>query len=248
MTAWKKNNVTKYYINNRSKYSELYLSESKLLNKLKRKKVKTVLDFGCATGNFYNIFKKMFGKIEYTGIDIEKEMIRNAVKKFKTNKETRFLTSNKSKLNFEKNSFDFTFSTSVLHHVKNYKKIIDELVRTSSKYIFIDSPRIHFKNNFTGKMNLAERFKTNSKKNNNVSYFVLNLKNYLNFLKKIIKKHSIKQVYFFCNVLPYSEEYMSFNDKIFYMTILLEKSTYKKKFKKILYTKDKEIKKYFRKF
>lgn len=246
MTAWKKKNVTKYYINNRSKYNELYLSESKLLDKLKGKKIKTILDFGCASGNFYSIFKKMFGKINYTGIDIEKTMIKNAVKKFKKDKAATFLTSNKNKLNFNKDNFEFTFSTSVLHHVQNYKKIIDELARTSSKYIFIDSPRIHFKKNFTGKMNLTERFKTNSKENNNVKYFVVNLKNYLIFLKKIVKKYNINQAYFFCNNLPYSEEYMSFKDKIFYMTILFVKSPYKKKFSKILYTKDKDIKNSFK--
>ena len=45
----------------------------------------------------------------------------------------------KKKLSYKDNYFDLAFCTSVLHHVEEYKKTINELVRVSSKYIFIDS-------------------------------------------------------------------------------------------------------------
>ena len=44
----------------------------------------------------------------------------------------------KKKLSYKDNYFDLAFCTSVLHHVEEYKKTINELVRVSSKYIFID--------------------------------------------------------------------------------------------------------------
>ncbi len=245
MTAWKKKNITSYYIKNRSSFNELYLSETKLLTKLKNKKINKILDFGCATGNLYKVFKKMFKNIEYTGIDIEKEMIKNAVKIFKKDNKVKFILSKKKKLPFKNNYFDFTFCTSVLHHVKEYKKIIEELTRVSSKYIFIDSPRVHFKNDIVGSMNLDKRFDTKKIKKNNVDYYVVNLKKYLIFIKKLIKKYKIKKAYFFCNKLPYSKEYMSFKNEIFYMTVLLIKSNKQDNFKKFIFTQNKKIKNFF---
>tara|TARA_Y100000741_G_scaffold324272_1_gene275071 strand:+ start:148 stop:894 length:747 start_codon:yes stop_codon:yes gene_type:complete len=245
MTAWRKKNVTTFYIRNRSKFKDLYLSESKLLIKLKKKKINKILDFGCATGNFYKIFKSFFNKIDYIGIDSEKEMINNAIKIFGKNKNTKFILSNKKNFPFSKNYFDLTFCTSVLHHVKEYKKIVQELIRSSSKYIFIDSPRVHFGNDIVGLMNLDKRFDTKKRKKNNVNYYVLNIKKYLRFLKLVFKKHNISKVYFFCNKLPYSKDYMSFKKEIYYMTMLLIKSDKNHKFKKILYTKDQKIKKIF---
>ena len=40
MTAWKNKNVTRYYIDNRSTFKDLYKSESKLLYKLKKNQLK----------------------------------------------------------------------------------------------------------------------------------------------------------------------------------------------------------------
>ena len=95
MTAWKNKNVTRYYIDNRSTFKDLYKSESKLLYKLKKKSIKKILDFGCATGSFYKIFSKMFKDISYVGIDIEKEMIKNALKIYGKNRNTKFILSKK---------------------------------------------------------------------------------------------------------------------------------------------------------
>ena len=79
----------------------------------------------------------MFKDISYVGIDIEKEMIKNALKIYGKNRNTKFILS-KKKLSYKDNYFDLAFCTSVLHHVEEYKKTINELVRVSSKYIFID--------------------------------------------------------------------------------------------------------------
>ena len=245
MTAWKNKNVTRYYIDNRSTFKDLYKSESKLLYKLKKKSIKKILDFGCATGSFYKIFSKMFKDISYVGIDIEKEMIKNALKIYGKNRNTKFILSKKKKLSYKDNYFDLAFCTSVLHHVEEYKKTINELVRVSSKYIFIDSPRIHLKKNFVGLMNLDKRFDTQKKKKNNVKYYVANLKEYLLFIKKIIKNNNISKAYFVCNKLPYSKDYMSFSDEIFYMTILFVKNDENKNYDKYVYTNNKKVKRIF---
>ena len=128
----------------------------------------------------------------------------------------------------------------------SYKKIINELIRVSSKYIFIDSPRVHFDKNQVGSMNLSERFRSNIK-SNKVNYYVINLENYLTFLNSIFKKEEINKAYFFCADLPYSKKYLNFEKNIMYLTMLLCKSQKdNKKLNYTLNTKNKKVKKIFK--
>ena len=75
-------NVVDFYAGNRNKLSDLYLSEKKPLSFIKKKKVKSILDYGCAVGGFYKIFQQYFNKaIYYHGLDTEKNVIIAAKKK-----------------------------------------------------------------------------------------------------------------------------------------------------------------------
>ena len=85
-TAWGKSNVVEFYNNNRKNSKDLYLSEKKLLLKINKNKIKSILDFGCASGNFYKIFKSLYGKINYMGIDFDPQMIKSARKIHSRNK------------------------------------------------------------------------------------------------------------------------------------------------------------------
>ena len=175
MSNWGKSNVLNYYVNNRSSLNDLYKSEISLLKKINKKKVKTILDFGCAAGNFYKIFRIFFKKrIKYKGIDFEKKFIKIATKKYKNNRNAIFFLQKEDSLKFKKNSLNLVFCTSVLHHIYGYKKIIKELIRISSNYIFIDSPRVHFNKNKVANMNLSRRFVSDIK-SNIVNYYVVNL-------------------------------------------------------------------------
>ena len=98
MTQWGKKNVVEFYANNRNKVSDLYLSEKKPLSFIDKKKIKSILDYGCAVGGFYKIFQKYFNnKIYYRGLDIEKNVISEAKKKFKKEKRAKFLNIKKRK-------------------------------------------------------------------------------------------------------------------------------------------------------
>jgi ubiquinone/menaquinone biosynthesis C-methylase UbiE len=252
MTVWGKENVIKYFNQSRTKIQDVFNSEKVILKKIKKKEIDIILDYGCAAGNFYNIFKSMFNKnIKYIGLDSEKNFIFLAKKKWKKNKNTKFFLQKGYKINLKNKSVNLAFSTSVLHHVQNYKKVISELIRISSNYIFIDSPRVHFGKNEIGKMNLSIRHPDARLKNikkNIVSYNVVNLKNYLIFLKKIFLKNKIYKVSFFCGELPYSKKYLSFRKSFFFLTILMEKNyENRKKIKYSLNTKSKKISLIFRK-
>ena len=244
---WGAKNVVDYYTENRNSISKLYESEKKLINKIEKKKIFKILDFGCAAGSFCEIFLQRFKKATYTGLDKEKKLILFAKNKFSCERKANFLLHKGQRIQIKKNKFELTFCTSVLHHIKNYKLIIKDLIKISNKYIFIDSPRVHFQKDKVAIMNLSNRFKSKGKVNN-VKYYIVNIKKYLKYLKSEFKINNINLVYFYCDNLPYSRKYINLKKKIIFLTILMIKEKGRKKnFKYKLFTKNKKIKKIFRK-
>ena len=246
MTQWGKQNVVEFYANNRNKISDLYLSESKPLSFIKKKKIKSIIDYGCAVGGFYQIFKKYFNnKIYYHGLDFEKNVIDKAKIKFKNSKKTKFSNLKKGKIKEKNNKYSLSFCTGVLNHNSNYKFIISELIRVSSKYVFIDSPRVHQGKNFVGKLNLSSRFPSNIKSHNIVNNYTINLKEYLLFLKKLFKKNDIRKAVFFHGRLPYKKKYLKINKKISFLTFMCDKTFKTKKSNFKILSKDKVANKLF---
>jgi len=246
MTQWGKKNVVDFYSSNRNKITDLYLSEKKPLSYIKKNKIKSVLDYGCAVGGFYKIFQRYFNnKIYYHGLDTEKNVIIEAKKKFKKFNKVKFSNIRKGKLKEKKNKYSLSFCTGVLNHNNNYKSIISELVRVSSDYVFVDSPRVHVGKNFVGKLNLSNRFPSNIKSNNIVNNYTVNLKNYLLFLKELFGKNKIKKAIFFHGKLPYKKRYLKINKKISFLTFLCEKRAGINNPDFKILTKDKKIEKLF---
>ena len=224
MTQWGKKNVIDFYSSNRNKISDLYNSEKIPLKFIESKKILTVLDYGCAVGGFYEIIKKFFKKnINYHGVDTEKKIIEKAKKKYLYRKNLKFSVIKKSKLSLKSKKYTLSFCTGVLNHNNNYKLIIKDLIRVSSKYIFIDSPRVHMNKKFVGKLNLTKRFPSKIKKNNIVYNYTINLREYLIFLKNIFKKNNINQAIFYSDYLPYKKKYLKINKKISFLTFLCVK-------------------------
>jgi SAM-dependent methyltransferase len=215
---WGQKNVIDYYSKNRNKVSDLYKSEKYLLSKIKKTKKISILDFGCATGGFLSIFKKLFYNVTYTGIDSDRAMLRIAKKK-NVHKNYQFIFSNSINKKIKKH--DLVFSTGVIHHIKNYKNIINSMIFASDKYIFIDCPRLHLNKKKTAKMDLSIRFEGNNKKNI-VNYYVENMNVFFIFLKTIYKKtkHSF---FIYIDILPYSKKYLDQKNKIFFASILIVK-------------------------
>ncbi len=245
MTQWGAKNSLEFYLQNRSKKKDLYKSEIVLLKKIKKSKIKNILDIGCASGGFYLIFKEMFKNIKYYGIDIEPKMITIAKKRFNQNKRANFLVSKKPKINYKNNNFDLVFSTGTMNHNSNYKKIISEMLRVSKKYCFIDSPRVYFGKNFSAKLDLTKRFPSNIKKRNIVTNFTINLENYLKSLKILFNRSNIKKVNFYLNQLPYKKKYLKTDKKIYFLTMLCEKDSSINDFKYKLLTNVSKAKKIF---
>lgn len=97
---------------------------------LKITKQTRLLDVGCGNGFFSFYFDKI---CDVTGVDYSKKMLKmNPIKK-------KFLM-NANDLEFKDDSFDIVFCHALLHHVENIDKVIQEMRRTSKKYIVILEP------------------------------------------------------------------------------------------------------------
>jgi|TARA_B110000211_G_C13980605_1_gene509206 ubiquinone/menaquinone biosynthesis C-methylase UbiE len=104
---------------------------------LKKIKNLKVLDAGCGPGRFTYVLGSYQPKKIY-GLDLSSENIKIANKVFKR-KNIQYLQGNVLKLPFKKESFDFVYSSGVIHHTSNFKKGLKELIRVSKKngYIYL---------------------------------------------------------------------------------------------------------------
>jgi ubiquinone/menaquinone biosynthesis C-methylase UbiE len=103
-------------------YDELYKKEQLAkLNIIKNnvKIISPLLDIGCGTGISTNFFK-----VESTGIDNNKEMLKLAPKNCSY--------ANAESLPFEDNSFNTIISVTVFQNINNMEKALKEIKRVSS--------------------------------------------------------------------------------------------------------------------
>lgn len=121
-----------YYENN--DYYEIFSQaedyENKVANYLdKISKSKIVLDAGCGTGKFLKVLED--NAKEYIGIDLSNNQLSKAKMK-STNKRTKFICSNLSKIPLEESSIDIIVSSWVMGTITNIEErnnAINELKR-----------------------------------------------------------------------------------------------------------------------
>ena len=108
--------------------------------KLYRKKVgnpKNILDFGCSSGNVTGAFLDL----DYTGVDIDKQLIEYARNKWKKYKNVRFIAMDILKPNKAIGKFDTILFAGTGHHLPDnmYLKIFKEFEKYLNK-----SGEIHY--------------------------------------------------------------------------------------------------------
>jgi len=96
----------------------------------------TLLDVGCASGYFYEIFNTLLpGKFIYTGGDYSEAMLRLAERNYP---DATFCGVDVRNIQFENQSFDVVFSSACLEHIKDDWKVgLQEMCRVAKKYVVL---------------------------------------------------------------------------------------------------------------
>jgi ubiquinone/menaquinone biosynthesis C-methylase UbiE len=93
-------------------------------------KGKKVLDLGCNTGYGSKIISKTASSV--VGVDVSKEAITAAQKRYRNSQEIRFKLIDGKQLPFDNNEFDMITSFQVIEHIVDHKIFIGELKRVLS--------------------------------------------------------------------------------------------------------------------
>jgi len=108
-----------------------------LSEKLALLKPETLLDTGCGCGNYTSALSPLCGKI--TAVDISGGLIERCMREHQKSNIT-YLTMDGKNLMFPDGSFTVVMERGTLHHMIDWEQALDEMIRVSSKYIFVVEP------------------------------------------------------------------------------------------------------------
>ena len=105
----------------------------------------TVLDVGCGLGDFYDYLVSKSIKVEYTGIDINQNMIEKARQGRSANK---FLCADMKSDYFEENSFDYVFLSGAFNlsednHLANVEKTVSKMFAAARSAVAFNIMSLH---------------------------------------------------------------------------------------------------------
>lgn len=102
---------------------------------------KKLLEIGCSSGYYSEVFKRAGFNLNYEGCDYSEAFIELAKKLYPNN---NFKACDATALQYDDEQFDIVISGCCILHIIDYKKAIAEAVRVSNKYvIFHRTPMLH---------------------------------------------------------------------------------------------------------
>lgn len=101
-----------------------------------------ILDIGSADGTFTKVIADQSKAKKVIGIDVLKNSVKYANKRFKKNKRMKFLTADAHDLPFKNNRFAAVFCLEALEHIFDAQKVLSEMRRVlkPNGYIIILVP------------------------------------------------------------------------------------------------------------
>ncbi len=101
-----------------------------LIEKFKLREKKAVLDVGCGAGNSTRLLSEFTASdSSIIGVDVDEAILDVAREKSKEQKNISYQESGATALPFEDNTFDFVFCQTVMIHLPDPKKAIQEMKR-----------------------------------------------------------------------------------------------------------------------
>ena len=154
---------------------DFFLSEKEMLKKINYK-IRTILDFGCASGRFIEVLESRFKNFEYTGYDIVKEQIINAKSRYPKHK---FFCKDIKLIRY-KEKFDLVNAAGIILHEPIFENIIDIMIKASKQYILFDVKFANIKEHI---LNISESYSAIDQFK--LPYIIFNPLKFLSYLEKL---------------------------------------------------------------
>lgn len=119
--AWGHESILNFFDKNRSTTAAIYPSEWLFLRD-KLVEGMSILDIGCAKGGMANVLSEHLKRFDYTGVDINQQMIDGAKKRFPTHQFYKIGEDNYSILG--KAQYDLVLCLGILHLHETWRKTI----------------------------------------------------------------------------------------------------------------------------
>ena len=103
------------------------------IDKKELEDVKTIIDFGCGTGDSSIVFNIFLPKANVFLHDFSQVAVKKGLKKYE-----RFLNVGKANLEIQK--FDLVYTSNVIEHVLDPRLFVEELINLTNKYVIIQCP------------------------------------------------------------------------------------------------------------
>ncbi len=184
-----------FYLKNkiRNIFSNLEKSKKKILLKKNINNL-SILDVGCATGDFYLALKQKFN-LKYTGIDIDPICIKKAIKNNSQNAKFKNIDIFDKKI--KKNSYDVVMIWNLFYMFPNWKEVLKRACEISRKYVMFDN-KIRYEGSTLIDLDLSYQYYHSSNKRN--YYIVHNLYELISYFQ--IHELNLKYVYGYGYDLP----------------------------------------------
>jgi ubiquinone/menaquinone biosynthesis C-methylase UbiE len=206
-----------YYSGYRDKFEDLFPTEKHFLKGLIESST-SVLDVGCASGGMYQIVREINHSINYSGVDIAKDLVQIAKQKYP---DVEFIVGDGIRLPFETNSFDSVVSFGTTVHDQDYENLISESYRISGKAFLFDMrivPELSSINDVT-------KGYVNDGAGMNYPYVVANAKEFLQFLKNLTPSPAKISMYGYWGKANEYTQLPEGYEKLCMCGILIEKGT-----------------------
>ncbi|MBF0618886.1 MAG: class I SAM-dependent methyltransferase [Candidatus Omnitrophica bacterium] len=176
--VWGLSGNERFFTETRSSIDHLYRSEKFFLPQ-QIVESQDFLDIGCACGDFSRIVRHYNPAIRYTGADIIERFINIARERYP---EDVFIVSDGISLAFPDNRFDLVHSSGILHLNSQYKDVVREMYRVSSRHVLCDF-RLTNGPQVIGEMDV--NLVGQEKAVDTLPYYVVNVDEHLAFLKSL---------------------------------------------------------------
>lgn len=104
-----------------------------------------LLDIGCSSGSYYEVFSKAGLNLSYRGCDYAEAFIKLAKTRYP---QIPFDVCDATALPYRDSEYDIVLSSSCLQYVKDYPKAVGEAARVAKKFVIMHRlPMLHFQKN-----------------------------------------------------------------------------------------------------